>query len=104
MKLFLKATVIAAVALIPALSFAQSSAPVTRAQVRADLVQFEQNAPRGALGHDPYYPVSTQAAETRIAQENSNSVAVGGTSNGGTSAAGSRLAPAPGAKPLYFGE
>lgn len=104
MKSFIKAAVLASVLAVPALSFAQTDAPVTRAQVNADLVQFEQNAPRGAFGRDPYYPVSAQATQTRIAAENSNTVAIGGASNNGTSASGSRSTAAPGAKSLYFGE
>lgn len=103
MKSLIKAAVIASVLAVPALSFAQADAPLTRAQVQADLVQFKQSAPRSAFGRDPYYPISTQAAETRIAAANSSPVAIGGESNG-TSASGSRSTAAPGAKSLYFGE
>lgn len=104
MKSLIQAAVIASVLAAPAISFAQSDAPLTRAQVNADLVQFEQNAPRGATGHDPYYPVSTQAAETRIAAVNGGPAAVGGVSNNGSSASGSRADVTSGTKPLYFGE
>lgn len=105
MKSLIKAAVIAAVLAAPALSFAQSNAPLTRAQVEADLVQFKQNAPRSAFGRDPYYPVSAQAAEMRIAAaDNGNAVVVGGASNSGSSASGSRTTVTPGAKSLYFGQ
>jgi hypothetical protein len=104
MKSLVKASVIAFVLAVPALSFAQSNASLTRAQVNADLVQFEQTAPRGAFGRDPYYPVSAQTAETRIASQQANGIAVGGASSGGTSASGSRSSATPGAKSLYFGE
>jgi Domain of unknown function (DUF4148) len=104
MKSLIKAAVIASVLAVPALSFAQSDAPLTRAQVQADLVQFEQSAPRGAFGRDPYYPVSAQAAETRIASANGNTVAVGGVSNNGSSASGSRADVKSGPNSIYFGQ
>ncbi|SAK48608.1 membrane protein [Caballeronia temeraria] len=64
MKLVQSLIVAAAVAL-PALSFAQSSQPLTRAEVRAQLVELEQ------AGYDPasdqtQYPQNIQAAQARV--------------------------------------
>ena len=54
----------------PALSFAQSApSPVTRAQVRAELVRLEQAGYQPAAGDDPYYPEDIQAAEAKVARE-----------------------------------
>src|SRR5260370_11054012 len=55
----------------PALSFAQSApSPVTRAQVRAELVRLEQAGYIPGTG-DAYYPVDIQAAEAKIAAQDS---------------------------------
>ncbi|MDR5837355.1 DUF4148 domain-containing protein [Caballeronia sp. LZ034LL] len=64
MKLISSLIVAAAVAL-PALSFAQSNQPLTRAEVRAQLVELQQ------AGYDPasdqtQYPQNIQAAEARL--------------------------------------
>jgi Domain of unknown function (DUF4148) len=105
MKSLIKAAVIASVLAVPALSFAQSNAPLTRAQVQADLAQYRQNAPRSGFGVDPYYPASAQVAEARIAAaQNKNAGAVGGVSNDGSSVSGNRAAVSSGAKSIYFGQ
>ena len=55
MKSLIQAVAIAAVLATPVASFAQSnSQPVTRAQVRAELVQIEQAGYSPARGRDPY--------------------------------------------------
>jgi type II secretory pathway pseudopilin PulG len=61
---------LAAVFAVPAVSFAQSNQPLTRAEVRAQLVQLEQTGYRPANGRDPYYPSDIQAAEARVAAQN----------------------------------
>lgn len=67
MKSLIKAVAIALVLSAPIVSFAQSSEPVTRAQVRADLVQVEK------AGYNPldwmHYPENIQAAEARVAAQ-----------------------------------
>jgi hypothetical protein len=67
MKSLIKAVAIALVLSAPVVSFAQSNEPVTRAQVRADLVQVEK------AGYNPldwmHYPENIQAAEARIAAQ-----------------------------------
>lgn len=51
----------------PVASFAQQSAtPLTRAQVREELVEVEQAGYR-PIGNDPDYPVDIQAAEAKVA-------------------------------------
>jgi hypothetical protein len=67
----------------PALSFAQStSAPVTRAQVYSDLVRLEQAGYSPSASDDANYPADIQAAEAKVAAQDSESVAdnaAGGT-------------------------
>jgi mitochondrial fission protein ELM1 len=97
-------------------SFAQSTAPVTRAQVRAELNRLEQAGYHVGDGDQTTYPAQIQAAEAKIAaQDNQHAAnnAVGGTTINGTSAAGSPLhlpkpSPSPCVGPesycnLYFG-
>jgi len=71
----------------PAVSFAQqSNGPVTRAQVRAELVQLEKAGyqPRG--GDDPNYPDDIQAAEAKVAAMNGAGSGYGGVANGSSDA------------------
>ncbi|WP_424066085.1 DUF4148 domain-containing protein [Paraburkholderia sp.] len=54
----------------PALSFAQASnQPVTRAEVRADLVRVEQAGYSPSNGEDATYPAQIQAAEAKVAEQ-----------------------------------
>jgi hypothetical protein len=77
----------ASVLAVPVLSFAQqSTAPVTRAQVRAELSQLEAAGFKGAPT-GPYYPANLQAAESRVARQNVVEQAT--TSNYGPSTGGS---------------
>ena len=73
----------------PALSFAQSNTPLTRAQVRADLVRVERAGYNPATGNDPQYPADIQAAEAKVAAEQAAS-GFGGAPTDGTSASGKR--------------
>ena len=107
-KAFLQAIAIAAAFAAPAATFAQSNGPLTRAQVRNELVQLEQAGYRPGDGDETNYPVRIQQAEARIAGESAASNAYGGVA-AGSSASGSRAAPAheaeiPGLKPIYFGQ
>jgi Domain of unknown function (DUF4148) len=81
MKSLIQTVVIAAVLAIPAVSFAQSNAPVTRAEVRAQLVQLEQAGFQPGRD-DPDYPNNIQAAEARVAAQNASATGVGGVVNG----------------------
>jgi hypothetical protein len=86
MKLFMQAVAVAAVLAVPAVSFAQSNAPLTRAEVRAQLVQFEKAGPADT---DASYPVQTLAAESKVAAQNGASTGYGGVVSG-SSASGAR--------------
>ncbi|WP_027802963.1 DUF4148 domain-containing protein [Paraburkholderia dilworthii] len=75
----------------PILSFAQSSAPLTRAQVRADLVRVEHAGYRPTSGDDDNYPADIQAAEEKVAAQGDRELttqAVGGVAQSGSSASG----------------
>jgi Domain of unknown function (DUF4148) len=101
MKALIKAVLIATALSAPAFAFAQATnGPVTRAQVRADLVRLEQAGYRPA-GTDPYYPADIQAAEAKVAAQNQNleATSVGGVA-AGTSQTGAPLASND-ASPLY---
>ena len=66
MKLTLASIALAATLAVPAVSFAQQQAGLTRAEVRAQLVEIEQAGYRpGSDG--PTYPDRLQAAEARVA-------------------------------------
>jgi hypothetical protein len=69
-KTLTNALISVAVLAVPVLSFAQQpSAPVTRAQVRAELIQLDAAGFKGApIG--PHFPANLQAAEARVATQN----------------------------------
>ncbi|QQC66466.1 DUF4148 domain-containing protein [Paraburkholderia ginsengisoli] len=76
----------------PALSFAQSNDPLTRAEVRADLVRVEQAGYTVGLGDNATYPADIQAAEAKVAAQaapQSTQSAYGGMPQNGSSASGS---------------
>lgn len=101
MKNLIAAALAATVLAAPALSFAQASqAPLTRAQVRAELVQLEKAGYRPNLS-SPYYPEDLQAAEARVNQQNgaAQATAYGPSTNGSSQAGGREL----NVKPVYFG-
>ena len=84
MKSFTRMVLIAGLIAAPVASFAQSSQPVSRAQVRAELTQVEK------AGYDPrdyvHYPENIQAAEAKVEARNATVQAAtsgyGGASNG----------------------
>jgi hypothetical protein len=95
MKSLIKAVAIAAVLAVPAISFAQSqgnNGPVTRAQVRNELVQLEAAGYRPSL-NDMYYPDDLQKAQARVnAQNGAAAVQTSGygPATSGSSQSGSR--------------
>jgi type II secretory pathway pseudopilin PulG len=98
MNAIAKVIVSLAVVAAPTFVFAQSqNAPLTRAQVRAELVQLEQAGYSPATGEQANYPADIQAAEAKVAaQQNANETneAYGGTHAGGADAgAGSMRKP-----------
>ena len=91
MSKMLASLVLAAATLgAPVVSFAQSTAPLTRAEVRADLVRVEQ-AGYTPSSNDINYPADIQAAEAKIAAQNDQKMtnqAVGGVAQNGSSSSG----------------
>ncbi len=88
MKTLIAAALAATVLAAPALSFAQQSQqqPLTRAEVRAQLVQLEQAGYRPDRS-SPYYPADLQAAQARVAAQQNTAY---GASTNGSSQAGSQ--------------
>jgi hypothetical protein len=76
----------------PVASFAQSNEPVTRAQVRADLVQVERAGYNPARGDDINYPADIQAAEAKVAlnDRHQDTGGYGRATGNGTSSSGRR--------------
>jgi hypothetical protein len=106
MKSLIKAVALAAVLAAPVVSFAQSNEPVTRAQVRAELVQLEKAGYNPSLANDDDYPANIQAAEARVAAQNGNAQSSYGPSTQGASQAGQRsdVAPSSYSVPVYRGQ
>jgi len=76
----------------PITSFAQTaSAPVTRAQVRAELLRLEEAGYNPSAGDEGNYPADIVAAEEKISAEDAQRLAsavVGGNAQIGSSQAG----------------
>ncbi|BEU26416.1 DUF4148 domain-containing protein [Paraburkholderia sp. 22B1P] len=85
MKSLIQAVVIAAALAAPVAAFAQSNQPITRAQVRAELVQLEKAGYHPGDGDNTTYPEEIQAAEAKVAAQN-NATGVGGVTSGSFSA------------------
>lgn len=83
MKAIIKAAAIAVALVVPAISFAQTSnGPLTREQVRAQLIELEHAGYNPAHGNRGTYPAEIQAAEARVAATH------GGVSNNETTGVG----------------
>jgi len=87
MKLIQSMIVVAVVA-IPALSFAQSNPPRTRADVRAQLVEL-QNVGYNPSSDHTQYPRNIEAAQARVNAEHGVSTSSYGPSSSGSSESGS---------------
>lgn len=113
MKSLVQAIAIAVVLAVPAASFAQSNQPVTRAQVRAELVQLEKAGYHPGGAERTNYPVQIQAAETRIAAENAQLAAgqtgvtdtsgVGGVTGSSSASGGLTARTLTGVRSIYAG-
>jgi hypothetical protein len=105
MKL-VQSLIVAALIAAPAVSFAQSNQPVTRAQVRAELVQLQQ-AGYNPASDNTQYPTNIEAALSRIQAE--KGAAYGGVAAGQSNSGAHRdtaQTPAPqqdvlGLEPIY---
>ncbi|MGF6723996.1 FlaG/FlaF family flagellin (archaellin) [Paraburkholderia sp. GAS41] len=87
MKSLIKAVALAVVLAAPVVSFAQTNQPLTRAQVRSELIQLEKAGYNPATADDYDYPANIQAAEARVAAQNASAQA--DTTGYGSSANGS---------------
>ncbi|SAK49595.1 membrane protein [Caballeronia fortuita] len=87
----IQSLIAAAVVALPVLSFAQSSQPITRAEVRAELVEL-QKAGYNPASDQTQYPQNIQAAEARV-QAAKGLTAYGAPASGGV-ASGTRSASA----------
>jgi hypothetical protein len=88
-KSLVSAVALASALAVPAVSFAQqSNGPVTRAQVRAELVQLEKAgwSPAMDMGNNPHYPDGIQAAEAKVAAQNGAASGYGGVVSGSSEA------------------
>lgn len=100
MKKIIQAVAIAAALAAPVASFAQSNnGPVTRAEVRHQLIQVER-AGYNPARNDPSYPSDIQAAERRAGAGN-GAYSAGGVESG-SSQGGYAVAPsAPAQKSMF---
>jgi hypothetical protein len=112
MKSLIKAVAIAAILAAPVASFAQADQqPLTRAEVKSQLIQMEQAGYNPATSNDTTYPADAQAAERRIQAQNpavaqtqepvADTSGYGGATSG-SSQSGAVVQPA-GSKSIYFG-
>jgi hypothetical protein len=107
MNKLIPAVVVAAALAVPAISFAQTSQQgLTRAQVRAELVQLEK-AGYNPSGDQINYPENLQAAQARVSAEQlaSGNTSGYGAPTAGTSESGGAVQPAHIApqQSVYFG-
>jgi Tfp pilus assembly protein PilE len=98
MNKLISAVVVAAVLAAPAVSFAQSSEQgLTRAQVRAELVELEQAGYKPQASRENY-PQDIQAAEARV---NAEKLARSETSGYGAPATGTSESGAPAVQAVH---
>ena len=83
-KTLVSAVVLSSTLAAPVVSFAQSSGPVTRAQVRTELVQVEKAGYHVGEGDKTSYPAAIQAAEAKVAAQNDAASGYGGVVSGST--------------------
>jgi uncharacterized protein YgbK (DUF1537 family) len=85
----IQALIITAAVALPSFSFAQSNLPITRAQVRAQLVELQM------VGYNPasdqtQYPRNIEAAEARLSAQKDMMESSYGPATAGSSALGAR--------------
>ena len=96
-KSLIPAVVIVSALAAPTFAFAQNTdnnGPLTRAEVKAQLVQLEK-AGYNPAGDQTDYPANLQAAQARVNAQNGEAATAYGPSNSGTSAVGVRSSAAP---------
>ncbi|SAK53229.1 membrane protein [Caballeronia hypogeia] len=85
----IQSLIVAVAVALPAFSFAQSNQPVTRAEVRAQLVEL-QRAGYNPASDQTQYPQNIQAAQARV--DAAHGISAYGAPAGGSSASGARAA------------
>ena len=96
MKSLIQAVAVCAVlvaAALPTASFAQSHSTITRAQVRAELVQLQQVGYRVGDGDNAHYPEAIQAAQAKVAAINGANSGYGGVANASQSGGRATVSP-----------
>ncbi|CAE6827451.1 DUF4148 domain-containing protein [Paraburkholderia haematera] len=101
MNSLIKAVALVIVIAAPVASFAQSEQPLTRAEVKAQLIQIEQAGYNPAATNDSSYPGDIQAAEARVAAQHDNTGY--GSSANGSSQTGTTTPAAPAVQPEPMG-
>ncbi|MFC5429248.1 DUF4148 domain-containing protein [Paraburkholderia denitrificans] len=86
MKSLIPAVAVAVALVVPVASFAQSNGPVTRAQVREELIQLEKAGYHVGDGDQAHYPDAIQAAEAKVAAQNGATSGYGGVAIGSSDA------------------
>jgi type II secretory pathway pseudopilin PulG len=94
-KALIPAVLIATALAAPTFANAQDNAPISRAQVRAELVQLERAGYSPSADHATY-PANLQAAQRRVDAQNGAAAAYGASTDG-SSASGKPFARAAGA-------
>ncbi|WP_322031406.1 DUF4148 domain-containing protein [Paraburkholderia sp. J76] len=113
-RTLIQAAFVAALVAAPALSFAQvqGNGPVTRAEVKSELIQLEKAGYNPATSNDATYPADIQAAEARVNQQEGMAQAPAAETSGyGPSTSGSAQSGAQSSEPatlrpsqsVYFG-
>jgi hypothetical protein len=85
----IQSLIVAAAVALPALSFAQSNQPLTRAEVRAQLVELQQAGYKPA-GDETQYPRNIEAAQVRVNAQKGLTASSYGSSSAGSFESGSR--------------
>ncbi|MBN3751963.1 DUF4148 domain-containing protein [Paraburkholderia sp. Tr-20389] len=85
----LQSIIVAALFALPIASFAQSNQPLTRAEVRAQLVELQQAGYNAAVDATQY-PKNLQEAEARISAQKFAANSAYGEADGAKSASGAR--------------
>ena len=104
-KSLISALILSSALAAPAFAFAQNNAPITRAQVKAELIQLEK-AGYSPGGEDINYPQDLQAAQQRVWEQQGSAATSYGSSTGGMSASGNHVSITPNdaAHSMYFGQ
>jgi hypothetical protein len=103
MNSLIKAVALAVVLSAPVVSFAQSNQPLTRAEVRNQLVQLEKAGYNPAEADNATYPADIQAAEARVDAANGSTSGVGGVASGSSESGAAAVSVLTGSHSLYAG-